>query len=160
MKTRISHSSLACVALVLWAGTLPVSANVPTAMGEAGDYEVRIEVKPPGPYTGPKAELLRDGGDQPLERIGSLSPNHRLVVTVLENNRPVEQATVVILYRNFQPPHVGPWLRLPVVRTHVAGKGPESTQFGNNVRIGPGLCQVSVSVNGEGALNARFLLRP
>ena len=158
MKTRISHSSLACVALVLWAGTLPVSANVPTAIGAAGDYEVVIEVKPPGPYTGPKADLLRDGGDQPLERIGSLSPNHRLVVTVSENGKPVEQAAVVILYRNLGP-RGGAWLRLPVVRTHVAGKGPESTQFGNNVRIGPGLCQVSVSVNGEGALIARFLLR-
>lgn len=146
------------MALVLWVGTLPVSANVPTAIGEAGDYEVVIEVKPPGPYTGPKAELLRDGGDQPVERIGSLSPNHRLVVTVSENGQPVERAAVVILYRKLGP-RGGSWLRLPVVRTHVAGKGPESTQFGNNVRIGPGLCQVSVSVNGEGALIARFMLR-
>jgi hypothetical protein len=155
MKTRICCKVLACAALAVLMKTLPVSAAVAMAVGEAGDYKVVIEVLPPGPYTGPKAELVRDGGDQPLARIGSQLPNHRLAVTVTNDGQMVREATVAIMYRNLGG---GGWLSIPVVRSHVAGKGPETTQYGNDVRLGPGLCEVRVSVNGEGAAIVRFRL--
>ncbi len=158
MKTRISFTSLACAALALLLGAMPVSATVPMAVGEAGDYKVVVEVLPPGPYTGPKAELVRDGGGQPLARIGSQPPNHRVAVSVTNDGQLITQATVVIMYRNLGGSGGG-WLRIPVVRSHVAGKGPETTQYGNDVRLGPGLCEVSVSVNGEGATIIRFRLQ-
>jgi hypothetical protein len=159
MKTPIGYSSLACAALALLIEALPVYAVAPPmAVGEAGDYKVVVEVLPPGPYAGPKAELVRDGGGQPLARIGSLLPNHRVEVTVTNDGQLVKQATVAILYRNLGP-HGGSWVSIPVVRSHVVGKGPETTQFGNDLRLGPGLCEVSVSVNGQGAAIVRFMLR-
>jgi hypothetical protein len=159
MKLWISPEFFACAALTLLAIARPASAAVPMAVGEAGDYKVVVEVLPPGPYTGPKAELVRDGGDQPLTSIGSQLPNHRLTVTVTNDGQMVRQAAVVIMYRNLGASGGG-WLRIPVVRSHVAGKGPETTQYGNDVRLGPGLCEVSVSVNGEGAAIVRFRLPP
>lgn len=151
---------LACAALALLLGTLPASATAPTSPGEmsiAGDYVVRVEMLPPASFAGPKASLVLDGGAKPLGLGGSKPPDHRLAVFVTDNSRPVEQATVVILYRSLYTRGVG-WASLPVARMHVAGKGLDTTQFGNNVRLGAGMYEVRVSVNGEGAATFRFVL--
>lgn len=162
MKIRIGYTSLACAALTLLTVTLPTSATVtggfPHAIGIAGDYSVDVQVLPPASFTGPKAELVRDGGGEPASPDGAGPPNHRLAVIVWDDSKVVQKADVVILYRNLAS-GAGPWLHLPVVRAHLAGKGLETTQYGNNVRLGPGRCEVSVSVNGQGAAVARFLLR-
>jgi hypothetical protein len=158
MKTRSSYAYLACAALALLVETLPAPAAIPMAVGIAGDYKVVVEVLPPTLFTGAKAKLVVDGGDQPVGVGGSKPPNHRLAVTVSRNGRPVERADVAILYRNLGS-GVGAWVSVPVVRTHAAGEGLETTQFGNNVRLGPGMCQIGVRVNGQGEAIVRFLLR-
>src|ERR1700677_2409772 len=126
MKMPIRYAALARAALALLIGTLPVSATAgarfPLMIGIAGDYRVTLEVLPPASFAGPKAELVRDGGDEPIGFGGSQPPNHRLAVIVMDNGRLGEQADVVILSRNIGS-RVGSWVRLPVVRAHIAGKG-------------------------------------
>jgi hypothetical protein len=154
------YAPLACAALSLLVFTLPVPTVAQISeFGIAGEYKVQLEVLPPGSFTGPKADLVRDGGGEPVGPGGSEPPNHRLAVFVTENGRLVEQAKVVIVYRYIGKvsSRVG-WVRLPVVQAHVAGRGLETTQFGNNVRLGPGLSEVRVSVNDEGGEIFRFVL--
>lgn len=44
------------------------------------------------------------------------------------------------------------WMKLPVVRMHVRGKGAATTHFGNNVHLAPGTYDVKVKVNGKTAM--------
>ena len=73
---------------------------------------------------------------------------------VTQGGKLVEDASVTISYR--QEPlatgstsTTGSWKALGVVRMHVAGKGLETTHFGNNVHLASGTYDVRVSVNGS-----------
>lgn len=161
MRARIGYTTLACTVLASLLGTLPVPATaggrIYRAASIAGDYSVTLELLPPASFTGSKADLVRDGGAEPTRLGGSKPPNHRFAVFVMDNGKPVEQAQVVILYRGAGA-QTGWWVRLPVTRMHVAGKGLDTTQFGNNVQLAPGIWEVRVSVNGEGAATFRFVV--
>lgn len=124
-----------------------------TAM--AGPYSVTLKVLPAESFRGPKAEMAWDSGSEPNHVNGPGRPNHHMVAFVKEKGAPVEHASVTIRYRQIQP-HRSQWASLPVARMHVAGKGLETTHYGNNLRLAPGSYQVQVTVNGKGPAQFQF----
>ncbi len=124
---------------------------------KAGAAVVTLKVLPAESFTGPMAMMVRDGGAEPVLLKSSVDPNHHLVVFVSKSGKPVEDAAVVLLYRQVSP-RMGAWTKLPVVRMHVAGKGLESTHYGNNLRLDAGRYEARVTVNGSGPAIFRFSL--
>ncbi len=146
-------------ALLLLAGTTlagggkgPVSETA-----TAGPYTVNLKVLPAESFTGEDAEMVRDGGAEPIGLEAPESPNHHLVAFVKEGGLAVENADVTIRYRHLGS-EVNAWMDLPVVRMHVAGKGPATTHYGNNVRLEPGSYEARVAVNGGEPVVFHFTL--
>jgi len=161
MKNRkIVRASLFMALAVLFAGLLSPRAaqaqNVSqTAM--AASYSVTLKVLPPESFHGPKAEMVRDGGAEPNRLNGPAHPNHHLVAFIEANRKPLEHGKVEIRYRSASS-KTGKWTTLPVVRMRVAGKGPGSTHFGNNVELPAGDYEVRVTVDGKGPATFHFSL--
>jgi hypothetical protein len=126
-----------------------------TAM--AGPYAITLKVLPAESFTGPQAEMARDGGARADALNGPGHPNHHLVAFVEKSGKPVERATVSIRYRETSPAK-GRWMRLPVARMHVAGKGLATTHYGNNVKLEPGSYEARVTVNGSAPAAFHFSL--
>jgi hypothetical protein len=118
--------------------------------GTAGKYSLTLKVLPAESFEGPHAEMTRDAGAMANMAGGEAAPNHHLVVFVKENDKPVEEAKVTISYRQLSP-EKGKWVSLPVARMHMAGKGMETTHYGNNVKLAPGSYEARVTVNGAPA---------
>lgn len=135
----------------------PLQAQTVSETEMAGPYSVNLKILPAESFTGPNAAMAWDSGAQP-ERLSSVpAPNHHMVAFVKRDGQPVQKATVQISYlRLSQKP--GQWQILPVARMHVAGKGPETTHFGNNVYLEPGEYEARVQVNGNAAI-FRFTLK-
>jgi hypothetical protein len=123
----------------------------------AGSYAVTLKVLPAESFTGPGAEMAWDGGARANTLNGRVKPNHHLVVFVKKNDKPVEQGEVLIRYRMLTP-QKGQWALLPVARMHEAGKGLETTHYGNNVRLAAGHYEVQVRVNKSAPAVFRFSL--
>ena len=138
-------------------------ANEVTKTSKAGPYRVTLKVLQAESFTGPRAVMVRDGGDEPNEVGGKEHPNHHLVVFVREKTNPVEDARVSIQFRTVgeKGGHKrGPWMTLPVVRMHEAGKGLETTHYGNNVFLAGGKYEARVAVNDQEPVRFRFMLEP
>lgn len=158
MKLQASVSSLLTSAI-----TIAVVAFLTPAAGHAqnisktataGAYTVNLKVLPAETFMGAKAEMAKDAGAAPDVVNAPDKPNHHLVAFVTQDGKPVEDASVTISYR--QEPSTtgststaGSWKTLAVVRMHVAGKGLETTHYGNNVHLASGTYDVRVSVNGS-----------
>jgi uncharacterized protein involved in high-affinity Fe2+ transport len=125
--------------------------------GKAGNYQLTLKVLPAESFAGAHAEMVRDGGATATPLGGEAAPNHHLVVFVKENEKPVEAAKVNISYRELSPQE-GKWMSLPVARMHVAGKGMDTTHYGNNVKLAPGNYEARVTVNGQGPATFHFSL--
>ncbi|MGC9159480.1 MAG: hypothetical protein ACP5FH_10860 [Terracidiphilus sp.] len=69
----------------------------------------------------------------------------------------MENADVTIRYRQISP-RKSAWTTFPVVRMHVAGKGLETTHYGNNLHLNPGGYVVRVTVDGGSPVVFRFFL--
>jgi hypothetical protein len=123
----------------------------------AGPYSVTLKVLPAEAFSGPQAEMAWDAGEQADVLSGPAGPNHHLVAFVQEKGKPVEDATVSISYRQLSPKR-GEWTSLPVARMHVAGKGLETTHYGNNVKLAAGSYEARVTVNGKGPATFHFSL--
>jgi hypothetical protein len=141
--------------MFLLPGTGPAHPISETA--KDGAYSVTLKVLPAEAFTGPKAEMVADNGASPVELKGMAHPNHHLVVFVTRNGKPVEHADVTIQYRPVSK-RGGPWTEMPVVRMHVADKGPETTHYGNNVALKAGKYAAHVTVNEVGPVTFRFTL--
>lgn len=74
--------------------------------------------------------------------------NHHLIVRLQHEGHPVTNANVKLQYRLEKPRHAA-WHSVPVVRMDVAGKGVQTTHYGNNVLLKPGKYDVRVAVNGN-----------
>lgn len=158
MKAQSLISSSFAAGLTLALGTLlvPGSAHAQniSKTAQTGAYTVTLEVLPPEAFTGADAPMVRDSGAAPNAVNGPADPNHHLVAFVKEDGKPVEHATVTISYRKASS-DVGntskssDWTQLKVVRMHVAGKGLDTTHYGNNVHLASGTYDVRVSVNGS-----------
>jgi uncharacterized protein involved in high-affinity Fe2+ transport len=143
-------SSVAALAGALAISLVAVAAPTQEISKTAttGSYSVTLKVLPAESFTGPNAEMVRDGGAEPNDINGLEHPNHHLVAFVKENGKPVENATVSISYREVSAKN-SKWTSLSVVRMHIAGKGLETTHYGNNVKLGPGKYEARVTVSGS-----------
>lgn len=161
MKIQIRFYPSFAAGLTLALGALLVTgaalAQTISQTAKAGDYSVTLKVLPAESFSGPKAEMVQDGGASPNMLNGPMHPNHHLVAFVEKSGAPVENATVEISYR-LTSSNMGAWTTLPVVRMHVAGQDLKTTHYGNNVRFDPGDYEVRVTVNGSGPATFRFSL--
>jgi hypothetical protein len=158
-KTRL-YASLGVamtLALGLAAVSTPARAGTISEMGMAGPYSVNLKVLPAESFTGPKAEMVRDSGAKPCRETSPEHPNHHVVAFVKKDGKAVEHADVEIGYRTASA-SPGAWSSLPVVRMHVAGKGLDTTHYGNNVYLPAGTYQVRVTVDGAGPADFRVSL--
>lgn len=151
---------VAALTIVLGGVLLPIvtRAQVVSKMAKAGSYSLTLKVLPAESFTGPKAEMVRDGGANPNKVNGPEHPNHHMVVFVKQNGKPVENATVDMNYRRLSPNPTN-WKLLPVVRMHVKGHGLATTHYGNNVKLGRGKYAVQVGVNGAMPATFTFSLK-
>lgn len=127
---------------------MPLAAQAQTISKTArtGVYSITLKVLPAESFGGPHAEMAQDGGAEPNLINGPEHPNHHLVAFVKANGKPVERAKVSISYRQVSPKK-DEWMSLPVARMHVAGKGLQTTHYGNNVKLAPGKYEARVVVN-------------
>lgn len=131
---------------------LPLAASAQGSVSKtqkAGDYTITLRVLPAESFTGMDAQMVRDGGDEPVLEGGPAYPNHHLVAFIKKDGKPVEHARVMIEYRSIAGAE---WTKVPVVQMYVKGKGRKTTHFGNNVTLQGGKYEVRVTVNGSTAL--------
>jgi len=154
--------SLFAAALIIVLGgvllTAVARAQAVSKTAKAGSYALTLKVLPAESFTGPKAEMVRDGGANPNKVNGPEHPNHHMVVFVKQNGKPVENATVDMNYRRLSPNPTN-WKLLPVVRMHVKGHGLATTHYGNNVKLPRGKYAVQVGVNGGMPATIVFTLK-
>ena len=165
MRKQISMSLSTTVALAFALGLFSLSTAQAQMMNQmisktamTGAYSVTLKVMPAESFSGPNAAMVRDAGAQPLLLHAPVPPNHHLVAFVQESGKPVLDAKVSISYRELSPKK-GEWMSLPVVRMHMAGKGLQSTHYGNNVKLDPGSYEARVTVNGSKPANFEFTLQ-
>ena len=125
-----------------------------TSHPTAGPYSVTLKVLPPESFEGPKAEMAWDGGAKPMPVGAPANPNHHLVAFIERSGKPVADAKVTIAFE--QKGATSGWQTLPVARMHVAGKGPSTTHFGNNVMLKPGSYEARVTANGNDSATFEF----
>ena len=123
---------------------------------QAGPYSVTLKVLPPESFMGSNAEMAWDGAAKPVALGAPANPNHHLVAFIERDGEPVENTDVGIVYE--RKGSTSGWQTLPVARMHVAGKGPSTTHFGNNVTLEPGDYQARVTVNGKDSATFEFTL--
>jgi hypothetical protein len=161
MKTqdRFRGSFVAAFSLVLSFSLLPTTAQgaAVSKTAKVSAYFLALKVLPAESFTGPKAEMVRDGGAPRNLLNGPVHPNHHLVVFVAKGRKPVEAARVAISYRRLSS-KTGSWTAVPVVRMYVAGKGVATTHYGNNVTLTPGTYEARVTVDEKGPATFRFSL--
>jgi hypothetical protein len=145
-RTRL-HSALPVVTGALLLACV-VQAQTISQNAMAGAYSVTLKVLPAESFSGPNAEMAWDGGARANLVNGPAHPNRHLVAFVEKDGKPVEDATVSIQYHRLSPPTTK-WTSLPVARMHVAGKGLDTTHYGNNLQLAPGRYEARVSVNGS-----------
>ncbi len=159
MRTKLWY--LSALFALLAGAALPAAAGAGdqpiSETATVGPYQVTLKVLPAEAFTGPDAEMVRDGGAEPVHLGGPEQPNHHLVAFVRKDGTPVEDATVEIRYRPMEGAEAG-WTNLPVVRMHVAGKGLATTHYGNNVHLAPGRYEAAVTVDMSGPSVFRFSL--
>jgi len=159
-KETLTRLTLAVSLTFAFACLLPprlAGAQNVSEAGTAGKYSLDLKVLSAESFEGPHAEMARDAGAKANIATGNAAPNHHLVVFVKEAGKPVENAKVAISYRQLSP-EKSKWITLPVVRMHMAGKGMETSHYGNNVKLAPGSYEVRVTVNGEGPATIHFSL--
>jgi len=122
-----------------------------------GKYSVTLKVLPAESFAGPKAEMVRDAGAEPVRLNSPAHPNHHMVVFIARDGKPVENASVTISYRVASQQH-RKWIALPVARMYVAGKGVATTHYGNNLDLAPGDYEARVTINGKGPVGFHFSL--
>lgn len=147
---RLSLVSLMAVALCLLFSPIAASAQGSVSKTQkAGEYTITLRVLPPESFTGMNAQMVRDGGDEPVLKNGPSHPNHHLVAFIKQDGKALEAGRVMIEYRSQAGAE---WTKVPVVRMHIKGKGLKSTHFGNNINMKGGKYEVRVTVNGSTAL--------
>lgn len=123
---------------------------------QAGPYSVTLKVLPPESFTGSSAEMAWDGAAKPVTLGAPANPNHHLVAFIERDGKPLENADVAIVYQ--RKGSASGWQTLPVARMHVAGEGPSTTHFGNNVQLEPGDYQARVTVDGKDSATFEFTI--
>jgi hypothetical protein len=115
-----------------------------TAM--SGPYSITLKVLPAESFSGPSAAMTWDSGAKAVLLSSPLHPNHHMVVFVKRDGKPVEDASVLIRYRETKPEESS-WMTLPVARMHKTGKSMATTHYGNNALLPPGHYVAEVAAN-------------
>lgn len=148
MQRLLSYTASLALASTLFLAPASARAQVVSVNATTGGYALTLKVLPAESFTGPHAEMVRDGGAEAATLDGPVHPNHHMVVFIKKGDKPVEHATVSITYRRVGQQSID-WTTLPVVRMHVKGKGSATTHFGNNLHLAPGSYEARVIVNGS-----------
>jgi hypothetical protein len=122
-----------------------------------GPYTITLKVLPAESFSGQHAAMTWDGGAKAVLLNSPLEPNHHLVVFVKRDGKPLEDASVVIRYREIKPKE-SDWATLPVARMHVTGKSLATTHYGNNAELTHGTYTADVAVDGSQAAVFHFRL--
>ncbi len=136
--------------------TMPMSTGGQTTK-DAGRFRVVLAVMPAEPFL-TKAQagrgasgMLAVGGASPVDPTAPSHPNHHLVIHVYDrtDGRVLRGGHVTMSFtRMDQGSMSGAPVIVPVVEMEAAGKGPQSTHYGNNVFMRAGAYRVAVSING------------
>jgi hypothetical protein len=139
-------------ALPARAGMMNVSGmSAPNLTQTAGPYKITLVLLPAEPFltrtqyerNHPATGMVVVGGATPLQPTSPMHPNHHLVAHVYRaDGTAVLGAPVTMVVEG--PGHTP--MRIPIVEMEAAGKGPQSTHYGNNVRLADGTYRVTVSV--------------
>lgn len=125
---------------------------------DAGPFRVVLAVLPAEPFlTKAQAEhgasgMLAVGGAAPVDPTAPSHPNHHLVIHVYDrtDGRVLRGGHVTMSFtRMDQGSMSGAPVIVPVVEMEAAGKGAQSTHYGNNVFMRAGAYRVAVSINGS-----------
>ncbi len=155
-KTLLYALSIAIVALGASIASAGTGKDVTeTAMG--GPYSITLKVLPAESFSGPDAAMTWDSGAKAVLLNSPLHPNHHMVVFVKRDGKPVEDASVVIRYRETKPKESS-WMTLPVARMHMTGKSVATTHYGNNAELAAGHYVADVTVDGGKAAVFHFTL--
>jgi len=116
----------------------------------AGAYRLVLNLMPAEPFVSADAKansgMVAIAGAAPVQPTSASHPNHHLVVHVYRaDGTAVAGATVSMTVTGTDAVA----LHVPVVEMQMAGKGPGSTHYGNNVALAPGSYTVEVTV-GDG----------
>ncbi len=124
---------------------------------DAGPFRVVLAVLPAEPFlTKAQAEhgasgMLAVGGASPVDPTAPSHPNHHLVIHVYDraDGHVLRGGHVTMSFTRLnQGSMSGAPVSVPVVEMEAAGKGPQSTHYGNNVFMRAGAYRVAVSING------------
>ena len=155
MTRRKIFISLMTVSLGFFFSVNVAKAQVVSKTKMAGKVSVTMRVLPAETYEGAGAEMKWDGGADAVLMNSASKPNHHLVAFLKEGGKPLEKASVMISYRELSPKK-SDWTSLPVCRMHVAGKGMDTTHFGNNLRLEKGEYEARITVNKNPSVMFRF----
>jgi 5-hydroxyisourate hydrolase-like protein (transthyretin family) len=154
-----------------FSGAAPVTAstmthNVVEQSKVAGLYRIVLVLLPTEPFVTARqlrknkdaTGMLIVGGGVPVLPHDRTHPNHHLVVHVFDeaSGKAVTGAHVKLTF--VAEAARGVVERMQVVEMQAAGKGPQSTHYGNNLRIKPGTYDVTVTVNARAT--ATFVIKP
>lgn len=148
MRKILMFAATMAFALGTFLASCSAQAQAPSHTAQLGAYSVTLKVLPAESFGGRHSAMEWTGGAKPHFLTQSPRPNHHMVVFIKKDGKPVENASVTLLY------HSGgagahSWKKLPVARMFVRGNGRATTHFGNNVFLRPGAYVVRVTVNGS-----------
>jgi hypothetical protein len=144
-------------------GSMPMPAATEQTQA-AGPYKIMLVMLPAEPYmtpaeyekTHPAQGMVVVGGATPIQPGSPSHPNHHLVAHVYRlDGSAVQGATVTMTVTPTGSGAEGAPLSVPIVEMQAAGKGPQSTHYGNNVTLAPGRYAVTVAV---GSASTTFAL--
>lgn len=158
-----------CVAACALIGLVPggVRAAMTTVPGRiqvektVGPYRLVLVVLPAEPfYPSDKAAanahakmgMVVIGGAAPRNLNAVPRPNHHLIVHVYtaSTGKAVQHARVAMTYQELTETGLSARTVVPVVEMRMAGGGPDTTHYGNNVLMPKGSYRVTVRVNSVG----------
>jgi hypothetical protein len=128
-----------------------------TMTQDAGAFRVVLAVLPAEPFL-TKAQVAHGasgmvavGGASPVDPTAPSHPNHHLIIHVYDrtSGRVLRGGYVTMSFTRMNGSMSGAPVIVPVVEMEAAGKGPQSTHYGNNVFMRAGSYRVAVSINGS-----------
>ena len=136
--------SVAMLSLGLLAPAAVYARNI-SKTEHVGDYTITLKLLPAEAFKHKRGDMVWEGGAPTNQLHGLDNPNHHLVAFVKRFGKPVEDGHVSIYYRDIS--QHGDWVKMPVARMYVDGKGLATMHYGNNLHLQPGKYQAEVMVN-------------
>jgi hypothetical protein len=133
---------------------------------DVGRFRVELAVLPAEPFlrkadTGRAASgMIAVGGAPPVAPNAPSHPNHHLIVHIYDRatGRALRGGHVAMRFTRLDRGSRGGVTRsVPVVEMQAAGKGPQSTHYGNNVFMRAGLYRIVVSI--DASMRTSFTVR-